>query len=334
MRRLLSSLIVFAGLLYLAGPVAADEDCRVYVFDDSLSDVGEKSPYSLYQLSGLFEPPSPPYAEGRYSDGRVWAQYFKRFVCREGELISYATGGAFTDFRNVNVPFAPDAGGLVIQLDHVDDDNVVFTEDDVILLWAGANDYIFDTLAGSPPDPSDIVGNIANAIKRLAARGATRFVVPNMPALGRTPLAASDTSGALATALNRMSDFHNLILAGVIADLKGESLDVRLVDVAALFDAILTDPGDFGFDNTSIPCLIQNLDLSRDPTGACPELDDTYDAQGVFFWDLLHPTTAVHRLIASTALGAFGDDDDDRDRRHRKRRHDRRHHVRRHSRED
>lgn len=303
----------------LAPAIGMAGDCNIYTFGDSLSDVGAKSTHSLYEQSGGIEPPSPPYAKGRYSDGRVWVEYVKRYICRDGELISYAAGGAYTDSRNVNALIAPGAGGLETQLDLVDDADIQFTDDDVIMLWAGANDYIFDTLAGSPPDPSVIVGNIADAVGRLADRGATRFVLPNMPLLGRTPLAAADQTGTLAAALNGLSEFHNVALAAAIGDLRAASLDVGLVDIARLFDAMLTDPAEFGFDNVSVPCLIQNPDLSRDPTGACPPDGDTFDARGVFFWDLLHPTTAVHRLIATTALGAFGDRDDDR--RFRKRHH-------------
>jgi len=328
MKKLLGSACFIAVLGFgLAPATALAGDCNIYAFGDSLSDIGERSAHSLYEQSGRIEPPSPPYAAGRYSDGRVWVQYLKRYICREGALISYAVGGAFTDARNVNAPIAPGAGGLATQVDHVDDDGVVFRDDDVILLWAGANDYIFDTLAGSPPDPTVVVANIADAIGRLAARGAVRFVLPNMPLLGRTPLAASDQTGTLAAALNGLSEFHNVVLEAVIADLDGTSLDVRSVDIARLFDAVLTDPDEFGFDNVSVPCLIQNPDLSRDPTGACPADGDTFDARGVFFWDLLHPTTAVHRLIATTALGAFGDGDRHfRKRHHRHRRFTHHHH--------
>jgi len=319
MKKHLSGLLI-AVCVFAIYPIAANarDNCRMFVFGDSLSDSGAQSKHSIFHLSGNVEPPSPPYAGGRYSDGRLWVEYLRRFLCRKGRLNSYAQGGSFTDFRNVDSGTLPGSGGLATQVDNVDDDDVEFDEDDVILLWAGGNDYVFDTLAGNPPDPTVVVGNIVDAVLRLADRGARRFVLPNLPALGRSPLASfADPTGTLAAALNSLTGFHNIVLAGAIADLNASGLDATPVDIAALFDAVLSDPAAFGFNNVTVPCLIQMPDLTRVPTGACPPDGDSFDATGVFFWDLLHPTTAVHRLIAATALGALGKDDDHDQRDHR-----------------
>src|SRR5574337_1942593 len=49
----------------LAGPIVSD----VIVFGDSLSDVG-----NVFVLSGGTIPPSPPYFQGRFSNGPVWVE--------------------------------------------------------------------------------------------------------------------------------------------------------------------------------------------------------------------------------------------------------------------
>lgn len=63
------------------------------------------------------------------------------------------------------------------------------------------------------------------------------------------------------------------------------------MDINSLFDDILE--GEFGFTNVTTPCL-QTLVCAADPTG---------DVQNQFlFWDLNHPTTAVHELIRDLAF--------------------------------
>jgi len=308
-KRLLAFLMLVLGI-GLANASASASSCNVYAFGDSLSDIGKKSKSSMFDLSNKTEPPSKPYFNGRYSDGLVWVDYVKALACPAGQLTGYAAGGSFTDTRNLNVDIAPDAAGLAVQVDRAVADGVVFAADDIVLLWVGANDYIFDTISGNPPSPFDVVSNIVAAIQQLAGLGATTFVVPNMPALGNTPFAAlADPTGeyGLAAGLNDLANGHNIILANTIDALNSSNLGftVLAVDVHSTFDAILSHPEDFGFHNAQYPCLIQDELRNRSPSGLCPEQGNTYVAAGTVFWDLLHPTSSVHQLIAANAIGAL-----------------------------
>jgi phospholipase/lecithinase/hemolysin len=80
------------------------------------------------------------------------------------------------------------------------------------------------------------------------------------------------------------------------------------LDINRLLRAILTNPGAFGFANATFPCIVQDDTRIRVLTGACPV--DTSAAPlklittGTVFYDLLHPTEAVHDLIAAAAQGA------------------------------
>lgn len=310
MKRTLTLLTFILGLSFGIESAFA-QTCNVYAFGDSLSDIGKKSKESMFVLSDKLEPPSKPYFNGRYSDGLVWVEYVKALACPEGYVESYAAGGSYTDERNLNVDIAPDAVGLAIQVDHAIGDGVTFGGDDLVLIWAGANDYIFDTIAGSTPDPSVVVANIFDTIDQLAAHGATKFLVPNMPSLGDTPFAAAlDPTGELflSEGLNLLSEGHNQILAGYSANVNSLGLGVTivLVDVNSTLNAILANPQDFGFQNADNSCLAQDEFRNRIPTGICPEQGNTFDASGIVFWDLLHPTTAIHQLIAANAMGALG----------------------------
>ncbi|MHC5725840.1 MAG: SGNH/GDSL hydrolase family protein, partial [Nostoc sp.] len=43
---------------------------QLYVFGDSLSDTG-----NIYNATGKTYPQSPPYFDGRFSDGPIWIDY-------------------------------------------------------------------------------------------------------------------------------------------------------------------------------------------------------------------------------------------------------------------
>jgi phospholipase/lecithinase/hemolysin len=51
----------------------------------------------------------------------------------------------------------------------------------------------------------------------------------------------------------------------------------------------------------AIPRLTQDAFRNRFPTSVC---EPPFDVNDVLFWDLLHPTTAAHDVIAMFAFGA------------------------------
>jgi outer membrane lipase/esterase len=90
------------------------------------------------------------------------------------------------------------------------------------------------------------------------------------------------------------------------------TLDARVIqrDINAPFRAVLINPGAFGFVNVSIPCMVQDDNCNRALTGACP-VDESgahlkLTTVGTVFYDLLHPTEAVHQQISAAAQGAVG----------------------------
>ena len=63
-------LLATVGAFLFSGIVAATPLHNVVVFGDSLSDNG-----NLYELMRHQLPPSPPYFEGRFSNGPVWIEH-------------------------------------------------------------------------------------------------------------------------------------------------------------------------------------------------------------------------------------------------------------------
>lgn len=288
----------------------------LYIFGDSLSDSG-----NLFFASGGVEPPSPPYFNGRFSDGPVWVESlallldldveFETNVFLDPLANNQAIAGALAGFGSESGgPF-----GVLEQVASFIAAGGRFERDDLVIVWAGANNYF-----GGDSDPAAVVGSLLSAVKELSRAGARRFLVPNLPDLGATPGGAG---GGNPEGLNALTAAHNAALARSLAKLRRASrLEVALLDVNAAFGQILDDPAIFGFDNVSVPCLIQSPDGTRTPSGICPPAGDSFDAEGTLFWDLIHPSAAGHRMIAigaqstlqalqNRAVIARGDDDDD-----------------------
>lgn len=165
-------------------------------------------------------------------------------------------------------------------------------------VWGGAND-IFLALAVAqqlmlPPDQAaallqlyaqTAVQNLANNIGALAAFGAERFLVLNMPNLGATPSAAGL---GLQTELAALSAGFNTGLASAVGFLRNAfGLNILEFDTFGALDDLIASGL---FPNTTQPCFDAN-----DPNSLARILGGCQD---YLFFDGVHPTTAVHAILA------------------------------------
>ncbi len=260
----------------------------IYVFGDSLSDNG-----NLFAAIGGLAPPSPPYFDGRFSNGPVWVEYLDSMLPR-AELNDFAFGGAFSDARNVHDPSLP---GVLTQVALFLDTNPPPKHRDLCIVWSGANNYIFEPFISVP---SMIVDDVSTAIQQLAWGGCQSFLIPNLPNIGETPFGIALGLQALLTA---QIEEHNRVLADEVDLLREElGIEIILLDVNTILGRALA--GQLGFVNSTVPCI----DEAATPTGACP-VDDMGQIEMVaprtLFMDVVHPTTAAHKLIAAFAFGAL-----------------------------
>lgn len=267
---------------------------NLYVFGDSLSDNGN-------DFATGEGPPSPPYFQGRFSDGPVWAEVFAPMlgldidfditVVDDPLANVQAFGGAQSGFGSLS----GDPEGVLSQVENFTAAGGSFERDDLMVIWIGANDY-FSVVNASA---LKVVDNIGKAIRRLSDLGGQRFLIVNLPNLGDTPLGITTRTRDV---LNFATATHNSLLrAKVNAYRLFSRLEVALFDVNATFKQLLDNPEVFGFTNVTEPCLIQTPGDPVIPTGLCPRLGDTFDSTGILFWDLVHPTAAAHRQIAVAA---------------------------------
>lgn len=256
---------------------------NIFSFGDSLSDTGN----SLGETAGLI-PPSPPYFEGRFSNGPVAVELVaEQLGLGIDQSTNFAVGGATTGRTNVNsTPFFK-LGGLLDQLDRFQAQATSLDAgpEDLYWLWVGAND-LFNAAADLAGTIQTAVGNIATAVTTLAQAGAKTIVVAKTPNLGRTPLALA---AGLSPQLIAASTAFNTALETALTALETRLNPVNLIltDLFSVSETIAQDPANFGFTNVTTPFL-QTL-IPTTPAA---------DPNSFFFWDVVHPTTKSHSIYA------------------------------------
>jgi phospholipase/lecithinase/hemolysin len=135
----------------------------------------------------------------------------------------------------------------------------------------------------------------------LYAAGAREFLVLNVPNLGLTPAVRSSGSGA-ESAANSLAVSFNLGLNGTLSGLAATLPAIQIVpfDFYSEANTLVANPEAFGLSDVEDACVTPNM-----PPFACQMPDE------FLFWDGIHPTAAVHAILAqqaATALAQYGDE--------------------------
>ena len=306
------------------------------VFGDSLSDSGNKYVVTglantpPYDLLDPFLVPDGPYTRGglHHSNGKTWVEQYAKplglggvvrpALRNTGKATNYAYGGArardaSATSPNLHLPmqvttFLADAGGVA-------------SADALYVIFIGGNDIAPDAVfafASSPLDGLTIigeaVGSIGGTIQTLYEHGARKFLVMNSPDLGLTPsLAIADQqfpgAAGLASCLSYWFNFGydvqnpqplgcpllpidipglDDVLDSLEAAISDPDLEIIRYDVYTRFLQLVLDPLPSDPQNGETSCVMPNV-----PPYACKRPDN------YVFWDGVHPTKAVHSIIAN-----------------------------------
>lgn len=287
---------------------------QVVVFGDSLSDPG-----NLFALTGQysvppFSPiPSAPYAIGgfHFTNGSTWAEDLSHALnsvsgtgpaVRAPRFTNYAFGGARA--RAGAGGAAPDLAAQVGM--YFANSSGAADAQSLYVIWFGAND-LRDAIEALAQDPTGAtsagmvqaaVGTIAQNVATLWSAGARTFLIPNEPNLAVLPAIASQPAQVQAAAA-QLSVAYNDGLAQALSGLVGQLPQTTIVrlDVFTLLNSVLAAPRIYGFDVTTQPCLAFGVVAGF----VCANPRD------YVFWDAIHPTAAVHRILASMAVSALGE---------------------------
>jgi phospholipase/lecithinase/hemolysin len=267
------AVFVAAMLLVMTSIANAGPYSAVFVYGDSLSDTG-----NIYAASGGTIPLSPPYYNGRFSNGYLAPEYLAASL--HSPLVSFAWGGATTGIGNSgdggsqtmlgmnNLP------GMLLQLQGSLPTIAPLASTSLFIVWGGPDDYVTNGLPGVGTAVTDIL-TIVGALQSV---GATHILVPGMPDLGLTPAYYGNAS---ATAFSFAFD---------------QALQANLPKGATYFDTfgfmhlVVSNPGAFGFTDVTDPCLVGLTPCSN--------------PNQYLFWDDLHPTTAADQILAAEFANA------------------------------
>ena len=292
---------------------------RVVVFGSSLSDSGNtfvwlSEPANQACGTRLNVPPydaldddltpDGPYAKGGHhvTNGATWVEDLARHLALAGntrpalrhgggKASNYALFGARTLAYNCRF-------NLPDQVEAYRADFPQTSAQTLVAIEIGSND-VRDALVvaarGENPTPllQQALGSLAYQVGLLQAHGARKFLFVNVPDVGKTPaVRALDVRfpgfAGLATGL---SQAYNQGLDGVVQSVNGGGAQARLLDVFTLVNQVIADSAAYGMTNTTSACVTPNV-----PPYKCRKPD------GYVFWDGIHPTQAMHAIVAQQAI--------------------------------
>lgn len=305
-------------IISFSGPIHADENLtirRLVIFGDSLSDQGK-----LHRKSHGAVPVSPPYWNGRFSNGPIWAD----ILAEKYLVINEAEGGASAvDYRHLSNSFKYK---IINTLEYEIDqflDKSSFQSDDLVIVWIGGNDYITYHWI-RPKDVERVILELVIQIRRLERLGVKHVLVINLPDMGRSPVANQTDRARVMT---DVTEYHNLRMKAIFERAFDPSV-VKIFDAASIFGDFLRSPQSYGFLNTTGACYTgdyfgipwsQSTESSvqySDPdrwTGfqrldVVPGLDSTMyrtrlwtptpKCDGYVYMDAIHPSRNAHKLTA------------------------------------
>jgi len=286
-------LTALVGLVLWTSSAAAGPFTDLVVFGDSLSDIG-----NLAQAP-IINTPGPYYWNGRFSNGPVYAESLATGLGLPALIRSTANGGDFA-YGGAKTTGTTFPASLFVQ--DIDDQVSQFlsartgSASALYVVFAGANDLI-----GGQTNMSVPVGSLSTSINRLIATGARQFLVLNLPPLGDTP--RYNGSQTTRDQYNLRTQQYNSALAAMLVNVQSgnPAVIVYQFDVFALVNQALVNPAAFGLTNVTNPAA-----PSLDPG------DTSYNTNLIvpnpnqyLFWDDLHPTAAVHAVLAQRALDLF-----------------------------
>jgi phospholipase/lecithinase/hemolysin len=289
----------------------------IVVFGTSLSDPGN----AFHVRGGVNHPPeylldatlvpSAPYARGglHLSNGTVWIVQLARPLGLAGSVQgAYRSASPKATNYAVDRARARDDGLNVNLSDQVHqflaDYGWVAPSDWLYVIEIGSSDVrdaLVAYVAGGEAAASAVLqaalNSIATRLGELYGAGARNFLIGNVPDISLTPamdIVESQVPGAKLLAQTLVGLF-NAQLQGIVAQILPADAGVAWLDLFGKLNEIVDDPEAFGFSNVTDACVTPNV-----PPFTCRDPDE------YVFWDGIHPTRAVHAILAQLAHDALG----------------------------
>ncbi len=257
-------------------------------FGDSLADVG-----NIYITTRSINPSSPPYADGRFSNGELVPEIIAKELglsastpsLAGGDNYAFGTAETGSGFSDEGLPNVGEQIKAYLSIDTP-------AEGDIFFISAGSNNFFPDIDEETTPDnvgtPTSVLEGLTQNITTLADAGAENFIIPNIALLGSVPYAKEN---GISDALNSVSTEFNRLLDSKLDSLENElGINIIELDVASEIAQIRANPENFGLTNVEEPALNENNEIV------------VSNPNEYFWWDDFHATTAVSNLVAQAVI--------------------------------
>jgi len=315
------------------------EGVDLLIFGDSLSDTGNAAALGAGITLRPFEAliPSGPYATLRFTNGRTWVEHLAKKIGTPDtakavfqfpdEGRNYAVGGGRARWESESFNLPVQVGQFLSSSDSV------LTGRDLVVIAFGGNDVRdaiveFGSARVSGGDEKaaqsaatqilcQAVASIEHNIALLYETGARKFLVMNSANLGFTPAITSveQQTRGISMLGTELSALFNLLLANGDTPLPGtdgpgicalnrvsiqglpalesslSGIDLVLFDVFTLLIEVAADPEAFHLSNGTDACITPGVLVGA----IC------WKSWKYIFWDGIHPTAAMHRIVAREA---------------------------------
>lgn len=286
--RRLGALFTVAAAALGSVPAQAGPYSSLTVFGDSLSDVGN------IKILAPANVPSPPYFNGRFSDGPNWIDVLAAGLGLPAASVPSFGGGTNYAFGGARTGTAQNPPGVLAQVGGLWSPSHATADPTGLYVVVGGGNDMRDARGLASTDASRQAAalaaatNIFNSVALLAGKGATTVLISTLPDLGGTPEAVQLNLVAQSTDATLR---YNAAVAGLEAQLESlfADLDVIVLDMYGIGAGIRNDALNhggavFGITNATAPCFV---------VGGCGSS---------LFSDGLHPSAAAHALIGAAAL--------------------------------
>ena len=280
---------------------------NLIAFGDSLSDMGNGNQSAV--VSAVFS--SPPYWQGRFSNGPVWLEYLSDAY---NVQTSFGTGTSLGDNRayggsqtgqGYSYVLLPNVGTQITN--YFANVESTIPSSTIVSLWSGGNDFLYGTA-----NANTIVANMESHIRQLESGGAEEFIIPNLPPLEKTPEVKS-RSQSQQNAIGSEVVLYNQKLSNLVVDMRSElGVTIHYIDAWNLFNDILLNKESLGLTNTQDSACSGGVSLL--PLPICSSGDPVVaNADEYLFFDKAHPTRVMHQFIGRYATETVGLPDTDGD---------------------
>ena len=284
-------------LLPLNASIGDNKIHSMVSFGDSLSDTGATSNMLLHII-----PQRNTWFAGHFSNGWTWAEY----AANKANFIPYnqAWGAAGVNNQPVinlypwTVSLSYAAGFIFPSIyeqntyynSYVEMNAPRNPDETIYTLLIGGNDFV-----NYNEDSQTVLDKVGSTLNYLVnINHAKNILVFNLPDLTVAPI-FKVTKSAIKSQVAEKTQAYNSGLPAIISYYQAQypNIKIKMFDTKGLFDRLLQSPTTYGFTNVQDTCL-QNPDnnyvFATTRKAGC-------NGYNYMFWDNLHPTTAVHKVL-------------------------------------